>query len=370
MRNFSPKLNSAKQQQGVSLIEILLALALGIVILLGATRAFKQMVSSSNIQLNNNTMQRTADMALSHLSYRLRNATAMPCASIQQLQQTGKINIHDLTGGKGKKRISATHQAVITKLFQGSGITSKQKNITVNNQTLHTDNLTFLTAKERFLVNHNVTTTPKEITLSTKLMTKPTGLLLPRDKTDHPFLITNCKQADVFLAKAFYKKSKGRYNFTINTTNSPQFNSTYPNNTITMVSPLNINTIDIDDQSNLSDKLIFDKSTGNTLMNDVVLMRIIFGIDSTGNDGVADKYLTTKQLPSIGDTEIITSMNISLLVQAPRYQRHLNVPASYSVQLPDTSKAIPNSGIIPMQTITFKDRILRKVFTQTITLRN
>ncbi len=358
-----------QSQRGVSLVEVLLASMLGIIVLLGTTKIFKHLSNNSQIQLSQNSLQNTADMALSHFSNRLQNALTMPCGFLQHLQKTGAIKIHNLIGGKGHKTLTNKHEVMINQLINGIGMRVTQKNITIAEQQWHTDDLTFITAKEHFLVDKIINKSTNTLYFNNHFSTEPKGDAWLAKGYAQPFLITDCQQSEVFLAQIGYRKAQGYSDLQLQILNETELSS-YPKNKLVMVSPLNATILSIDEKYNLNDKMIFDQNIGNTLMNDVLLMRLIFGIDSVGNDGITDKYITAAQLTSQTPPSKITSIRVNLLVQVPSFQKSLNTPESYSVELPDTTKPIPGSGKIPVQTLTFKDRILRKVFSRTITLRN
>ncbi len=367
MPNFNYPQKTRQAQHGISLVEILLALLLGIIILLGTTKAFKHLNNNNQLQLTQNSLQNTADMTLAHFSNRLENALTMPCGSLQALQKSGKLHIESLTKGHGDKTITRKHENLIKRLIRGTGVQITQKDIVIGEQKLHTDDLTFITAKEHFLVTKTVTSATTEILFNTNFITEPKDTIGIAKRDAQIFLITDCKNTNIFSAIVRYQESQGHSNLKLENIYGPGM-SNYQKNKLAMISPLLARTISIDDRHNLDDKMIFDRNIGNTLMNDVLLMRLIFGIDSVGDDGVADTYITAAQLNTQTAPSKITSIQIHLLVQVPSFQKSFNTPESYTISIPDTKAEIPSSGNIPMQSITFSDRIARKVFSKTIAL--
>lgn len=361
-----------RSQRGVTLVELLIASTLGIIIVLGVSRSMTSMTQSSRVQLTQNTLQQTADLALSYLELRLRNAMATPCNQFNQLEQ---LQISPLVEA-GK--ISTTAQTKINHLITGLGIDVEQntniplEGISVkdsNGNTVAnpaTDNILLIGAADRLRLDGE-SGIPEPSATSTSILTIK-GKFTPSSHDNKKlYVITNCQQMNIFRAS---RSPAGTVPMTLTTAPNTTFLINYRGKESALVSRLSAATLGIDRNGNLYDKPIFKTTAGNTLMDDIQLIRLLFGVDTHGNDGIIDRYITANQLSELAASANILTAEVFILAKASDSKSSTVMPPSYTLSIPDTSKNLPDTGAIPTQTLTITDRVMRKVFTRSVAFRN
>lgn len=357
MHNFNLK------QKGVSLIELMIAMALGIIIIFGATRALSSMLISSRVQISNNDMQQTADVALSYIGYRLRNALSTPCDQLSVLNQKGRLNINTLKGRQGSETIDEKEETFIKELLKGHGIAVESEDRTVAGQTLSSDKLTIASANERVLVSGDTGLENPEVKLAGPFADNRSG-------SQTLFAITNCESMDIFRGELQTNEIKP-----MNDANGNQtvFRENYRSLESTMVSRVDVAEIKVSRDGSLMDKPIF-KNSGGSLMTDIELLRVLFSVDSQGNDGIADKYISAKQLAELPTNHKVISAELFLIVKDGNPDKTA-VPDSYLLKIPKTNLTSDDfKGDIyaddNVDTLTFTDNIRRRLFVRTVTFRN
>lgn len=357
MHNFNLK------QKGVSLIELMIAMALGIIIIFGATRALSSMLISSRVQISNSDMQQTADIALSYIGYRLRNALSTPCDQLSVLNQKGRLNINTLKGGLGGETITNDDEATIKKLLEGHGIAVKSEDRTIAGQTLSSDELTIASANERILISGDTGLENPVVKLASSFADSRSG-------SQTLFAITNCESMDIFRGELKNNEIKPMNDASGNQT---VFRENYRSLESTMVSRVDVAKIKVSSDGSLMDNAVF-KNSGGSLMTDIELLRVIFAVDSKGNDGIADKYISAKELDELSTNHKVISAEIFLIVKDGNPDKTA-VPDSYLLKIPKTNLESDNfKGDIysddNVDTLTFTDNIRRKLFVRTVTFRN
>lgn len=363
-----------QSQQGMTLLEILIASALGVVIVLGVSRSMTALSQSSGVQQGQNNVQQTADLALSYLGLRLRNALSTPCNQLNALDAINVNTLRDSTATPATPDpMTATDQTNINNLTVGHGVSVTQAAITLNGiavsqangtavAAVTTDNISLISAKDKLRLNGE-SGIPQPGTNAITTLTIQ-GLFPPANNdNDSLYAITNCENMDVFRAN----RAEAGSTTTLTTVPNTQFSINYRGTEAALVSRLSASTIGIDNNGNLFDRPMFGAVAGNTLMDDVELMRILFGVD-IGNDGLVDQYITASQLAGLAANVRVLTAEIFLLVQTDN--ANAAVPASYTLTIPDTSANLPNTGAIPMHTLTITDRVMRRVFSRSVTFRN
>lgn len=357
MQDFSLKVAS---QKGVSLIEILVATALGVVVILGVSQSLSNMVISSRLQEQNNDMQQTADMTLSYIDYRLRSALATPCASLDDINAAGDLQVNPF-GSPGSLGNDINGNAVnrnrIIALINQGGIEVTNSTVSVGGNSTRTDNLITMSAGEKRIITNAAGTgvTSPSINISYGLSYKIQG-------NKKLFVISDCDHADVFVTSADISETTT----TITPLSTSEFKTNYLSTASAMVAPLEVTQLSISNNGKLNDYPIFDVAGKQTLIDDVELLRILFGIDTT-DDGKINRYISASQLTA---SDTVISAELYLLVRAPGGQINLAV-RDYSVTLPNTGVNITNpTSPVTTETLNFNDGIMRKVFTRTVTFRN
>lgn len=366
--------NFKNKQLGISLLELLIASALGIVVILGMTRSMTAFTQTSRIQQEQITLQQTADLAFSYYEFRLRNALSTPCSQFNQLKG---MRVNNLANGDD---INAAASTQINNLITNRGINVQQSvvaltGITVTSggaavNTVRTDNISFISATDRLRLDGE-TGVPVPGTAAAPVTTNlRVNSLFPIDNSDNRklYVLTDCQYMDVFSATRAETNTATLKRTQLVTTGNTTFSTNYRGSDGAIVSRLAVSTIGLDNNGRLFDRTIYDATLGNTLLDDIELVRVLFGVDAQGNDGIVDSYITASQLSGLAANTKVLTAEIFLLVRAGSTNRTL--PANYTLNLPDTSQSLPATGAIPMQTLNITDQIHRKVFTRTIAFRN
>lgn len=363
MRNY----NFLNKQSGVSLIELMLAMVLGIIVIFGVTQSLISMSQSSRVQSRNAELLETADTALSYLSFRARNSLSTPCERYSKLHSSG-LTIQGLAGDIASETITPTQAAAIQNLINGFGITITPRAVARNFGSTYinynTDDITLVSIGERLFPTTDVTFMSKEVEIGGTFATSQVG-----NKT--LYAITDCKKMDVFRAKRVEESGATKLKFMVNAadpTKSTDIKAAYRIDDLSIVSPLDIAEISVTDDGRLIDKTVFRDNSGS-LMNNVDLIRVLIGVDNTQN-GIIDQYITAPQIDDLDNTSTVISADIYLLVKASNADT--SIDSSYDIYLPDTTVEISggNSALPQMEKITITDKIQRKVFMRSIAFRN
>ncbi len=366
-----------KKQRGLTLIELMIAMLLGVVVIVGATRGLGVLAMSNRIQNNNATLQSDADSALSYISFKMRNALSTPCERISLLK-FDKMSVHPLSGAAKKndgvtETIATQDAAVIEGLLDakneggkkvsdrqgntvlvggGIGITQKKLSGSIGNvNNPSTDNITVISAENRLYIDQDINLESRSISIPGKFPKAKGG-------NETLYAVTDCGFMDVFRANRSETTSK-----TTLTLRSGDFIDRQYLASSGMVSTVSVSEILVNNDRGLVSKSFFKKSAGS-LMDNVELIRVVFGID-TDRDGITDRYVTAKQLNTIGSNDII-SADVYIMVRIPTENRA--VSESYTLEMPNTSSNISTSNF--MQKFTIEDQIQRQVFVRSVVFRN
>lgn len=370
--------NFTYRQQGLSLIELMVALALGIIVIFGITTSLVSISQSSRIQNRNADLQETADAALSYVAFRMRNALSTPCERYNKIESENLV-VGSLSGSVSSdpsdptqnETIDSTQATTISNLITGLGISVTGKDVSRNFSgtatNYRTDDITLLSIGDRLTPQNDITFVSTGVSFAGTF-------IFPRVGNKTLYAVTDCEKMNIFRAVRTVASGSTSLAFPANT-----IESAYRVADLSIVSPLDVTTISIDDNARLSDRTLFIPS-GGSLMDNVELMRIIFGID-IDKDGVTDRYVTSSELAQVATAfsdATVLSADIYVLVSTSRADRSLST--SYSLSLPDTATpmTIDSSGAVlssplkvPANTdITFTDQVQRKVFMRSVVFRN
>ncbi len=359
--------NLSKKQKGLNLIELMIALALGIIVILGVTQSLITMSTSSRLQSRHAELQENADAALSYIALKMHNALSSPCERYSRVVGGGELNIRPLAGSfsngtGGTETIDSTQESIITNLINGFGInvasTTVSRNFGNGAVNVNTDNITLIGAGDRLFPTNDVDFTTTVINFNRNFSQ-------PRVGNKTLYTITDCKTMDVFRAS----RTTSGSNVSL-TLNAPVIQKAYRQGTLSVVSPLDVTTISVDANRRLSDSTIFIPS-GGSLTDNIELIRVLFGVDKTGN-GIVDQYIAPSQLSGVPAGSAVLSADVYMMVRAP--SRDAAYDDNYELKMPDTTTAISGAGIagaLPtMETFTIKDKIPRRVFMRSIVFRN
>ncbi|PIE44781.1 MAG: hypothetical protein CSA44_03145 [Gammaproteobacteria bacterium] len=352
--------NLSKRQKGLNLIELMIALVLGIIVIFGVTRSLVAISVSSRIQSRNAELQETADAALSYIAYRLHNALSSPCERYSKIGGTGQLNIRPLTGGFANigdtETISATQATDIRNLINGFGINVTPTPVTRSfggaSVNVNTDDITLINIDDRLFPTTNVDFTTTVINFNGTFTNTRAGTL---------YAITDCKTMDIFRASRAV--SAGNTTLTLA---APVIQKAYRRGDLSIVSPLDVTTISVDANRRLSDDTLFIPS-GGALMDNIELIRVLFGVDKKGN-GIIDQYIIPSQLTGLPTGTTVLSADIYMMVRAPG-NSDMAYDDNYQLKMPNTTTAI-TGGTPAMETFTITDQIPRHVFMRSVVFRN
>ncbi len=350
MHNFKQE----KPQKGVTLIELMIALALGVIVIVGVMDGMLSLTYSNRTQITANALQERGNTALDYLTFQLRSALSSPCDRYKSMKAADTLG----AGSETKEK----------RMLNGLGIEVAEEN--------GSDSITFLTAGERnFLVNEAINFTSSQLEAVNSFSKNV------EDK-ELTYVLTNCKAMDVI--KATMEKSNNKVlKFT---DGAGAIQHQYEANSATMVAPLSIAKLYIKDNKLYEEG--GDVANG-PLVDDIEQMRLFFAVDETGNN-VVDKILTTAQVaakvaafnkkydeylasrtsgtpkpePVISDS--IISAEIYLVVRADEADAK-TVPKSYTLNIPT---GFDSSGKVTTEEKTFTDQIPRKIFRRSAVFRN
>ncbi len=329
MHNFK----QVKSQKGVTIIELLIALVLGVTVIMGVVRGVSALSNSSRVQINNNELQETGNTALDYVSFQLRSAFASPCSNVLNAKGKSKyltIDLPDITNTPKTlyDETTITDKDKLKALIEGRGISIKP---TDNGNGLLTDNITFWGTKARLIDP-----------------TKDTDIKKPFD-AKRPFAVSDCEKIEIVNGAAAKASS------------------------MAIKSPLVANVISVKD-GELSVRDLYGSK--ETLMQGVEAIRIFFSVDNVKydkyaniyimdkHDGVVDELKTASQL---NDVDEVISAELFVLV---RGDWNINTQSNKKLYFPKTDGTISDITKDTDSVISFNDKIPRKVFTRSINLRN
>ncbi len=340
-----PNFKQAKHQKGITLIELMIALALGVIVIAGVVSGMAALSRSSHSQINHNNLQTTGNTALDYITFQLRNALASPCERFSDTDNINNLVITLPTVKKGKYT-SINNADDLERLIRHLGIQVKSTNVKVDGKTLTTDNITFVgTGNQLFDSNPS-----KKI------------------KKNHYYVASNCQKIKIIRGTTLIENLQDQ-----------DFD-------LRLIAPLTASVISIHKNNDKGRKrnTLYSRSLfgrAERLMDNIELMRVFFGIDtyrydefsnqySSGQDGVVDTFKTPKEIANDvatgSDNYHIISAEVYVLVRAdkPDYSS----PKSYTLYLPNTDSRIDK--INENSQITFTDNVPRKVFSRSVNLRN
>ncbi len=361
MRSFNFK--SKKNQKGVTLIELIIASALGVIVIIGVSDGMLAMTYSGRTQLNDNSLQDKGNTAMDYVAFQMRSALASPCDRYTKVRISKKfLKIHKISKILSiEKLMYGLGMKVET---EANGAYDEYEKYTVNGQEVVTDKLTYLESD-------------KSVFLDSKVNFDSTGLTgvveFPKVNPKHPaqpYVITNCKRMDVFIAT---KTAGKQLTFPKSAIMHP-----YKANTSTRIAPLFISSLYVKNQK-LYRKTDPHSIPSGPLVDGIEAMRFIFSVDTETPtrpiDDVADDVKTAEEIrtvvdnfesayvsgKSVIDNMQVVAVDIYLLVRAEQSD-NASVEDSYTLQWPGRGGQLVN--------LTFTDQVPRKVLKRTVVLRN
>jgi type IV pilus assembly protein PilW len=350
MKSFSFVNRFAKKPKGFTLIEIMIAMIIGLFLMGGVLQLFNGMRESSRLQEQAAYIQENGRLGIELLAKEIRNADYWGCTDASQV---GSVINTDVSAGYDPDLHGAPGA-------NGGGVNG------TNNTGLNGSDTIVL----RGLNSDNDIRVNKDQPQSATIQADSVGSLVRGDVV----MITNCKGGDIFQV-----------------TNNPQTSGQQINHSTGggVVSPGNVATYAIDgntanNQSVCNNCLsqsyagsgvvlgsmetttfsiqtgasgipsLFMTNTSNCtagceLVEGVENMQVLFGEDTSNNQSV-NSYLTANNVTNM---ENVIALKVSLLVRS-------------NAQITESDQTLAYNGA----TTTYTDGLLRKVYSTTVTVRN
>lgn len=361
---YSPlQLARKTQQRGVSLVEMMVSMAIGLIILaaigfvfVSSTRLFQVLEASSRIQENVRytfeQMSRDVRMAGFAGCSHVTSANVLNGSSGWQYNLFGRA-VHGTEAG-------GTFPTGVSNVLHGDGLTILEAD---NSQEYIVDSHNPTSAQFQLTVNHNI-------------------------KQGEILVVTDCSHAAIF------QMTNVNNNNTIKTVNHNTGNSTIPGNCtkgfglpvdctntngVAYTFPpgsrlMRLRSVTYYIRTNAAGepalyRQILGATSGNAsnsaeeLVEGIEDMQLTYGVDTSGTaDGVVDTYVTATQVPAVAPGANLDE----------QWARVLAVRVSL-IAVSNAGKDVL-SQIVPFQfngaTVNPTDRLMRKVFTTTIAVRN
>jgi type IV pilus assembly protein PilW len=329
-----------KKQQGLSLVELMIAIVLGLILVAGVIELFVNNRQVYRVQDAQSRLQENGRYAMKVLTQSIERAGYLGCATRSALNINNILNTPN------------TYIWDITTPIEGQEATGANswdpsRDASTNDSIGGSDILTIRTIEppELRILSHPTTDTPgsADISVGSGNGLKAGDVVLAHDCVAGAiFQITadpssgNIEHADGSGTPGNSSETLG-YNFGAGWINKIATNSFY-----------------IRLRENASVPSLYRKTANDAsveLVEGIDSMQVRYGVDTTGN-GSADAYQTANQ---IGNWNNVVSVRISLVMVS--VENNLTVDGAQSYNLEGN-------------TITPNDRRLRRVFTRTVTLRN
>lgn len=320
-----------KKQQGLSLVELMVAIVLGLILVAGVIELFVNNRQAYRVQDAQSRLQENGRYAMKVLTQSIERAGYLGCATrsalnINNMLDTPNGYLWDFTTPIEGNEATGTNQwtpardSLITSPVGGSDIL-----------TIRT-----IEPPELRVVSHPTTGAPgsADITVNSGHGLEAGNIVLAHDCVAGAIFELTSGTTSAGILR--HNKTLG-YNFGAGWVNKIATNSFYIRTRANMPVP--------------SLYLKNGTSNPNEIIEGIESMQIQYGVDTSGN-GSADAYQTANQ---VGNWNNVVSVRINLVMVSVENNLTLNNSQPYRL---DGKVITPN------------DRRLRRVFTRTVTLRN
>ncbi len=346
-----------EQQSGLSLVELMVALVIGLVLTAGAIQIFISNKQTYRLESELSRMQETGRFIVDTISKEIRMAGYTGCSS------RGNIDINTISNNPPPFDPTGEN-AILGYEATGGGSWSPTYPTVIENAINDIDGDTskdIISGTDFVIVQRadecGGTVDEVDVSNANIKVNYPNTCDFQQDQT---VIVTNCRAADIFsITNVTSNESSGRqtlaHGSSGNTSN--KLSQVYDTDSQTFIFLSNIFFIAPGEtgepalymaQWNPVDP---DNYTVIELADGVVDMQILYGIDNAGGDEYADNYITADNVTNWSD---VRSARINLLLQSE--DNLTSEPRSYMF-----NGAEANPG---------DDRRLRMTFTSTVTLRN
>lgn len=337
-------MNHIKKQQGLSLVELMIAIVLGLILVAGVIELFVNNRQVYRVQDAQSRLQENGRYAMKVLTQSIERAGYLGCATRSALNINNMLNTPNtylwdiITPIEGQEATGAN-----------SWTPSIDSSIT--NPVGGSDILTIRTIEppELRVVSHPTTGLPGSESI---IVNSSNGLV-----TGDIVLAHDCVAGVIFeITSATPNNGTLQHAQGTGTANTPgnvtealgyNFGAGWVNKVAT-------NSFYVRNNGNAQVASLYRKTAGDPaveLVEGIESMQVSYGVDTTGN-GSADAYQTANQ---IGNWNNIVSVRIDLVMVSLEDNLTVNESQEYNLE---------GNNIDP------GDRRLRKIFTRTVTLRN
>lgn len=341
-----------KRQQGLSLVELMVSLVVGLILIYGVSEIYVNSKGTYNTNEEMSRMQENARFAFDLMVPRLRLAGYTGCVAINSKTYNPAIpnDIRKGISGTSDEFYGAT--AVKGNEFSGTVSTpawSPALSGGLTGSTIHanTDAVTVQSVEEcgGQLVQVHLTTTAQ-----VQIDSSNTCGFAPGDS----IMISDCSNWTLFKATSVGSGSKINIAHGSNMNTKPHFPVVYKEDA-ELLKFQSFTFYIGDGTSGLPALRRIDNSSGNDdeLVEGVESMQILYGIDTDTADGIVNRYVKADAIPVSGnDWDKVSAVRISLLMRSIK-------------------EVTTTSGSTNFDGVSYgPDRFLRQQYTATIQLRN
>ncbi|NNM59071.1 MAG: prepilin-type N-terminal cleavage/methylation domain-containing protein [Legionellales bacterium] len=316
-----------KSMQGFTLIEIMIALVLGLVLMSGLIQILINSNNAFRMQSELERVQETGQFAMAYLAQDIRNADYWGCL----IGPTNVVN--DLANTSGYYNFSAGLAGTANQATGGS--------IVAGTDTITVSGAQTSAGTNEVLMPYPVATTSPIVTTSSSNFAAGTIVLVSDCLAGDIFQVTNANASTGSLSHATGIGSPGNASSTVS--------KIYSAGAFVYLPYTHMYSIQTDPNS-IPSLFLTTASGSQELLSNVENMLILYGVDTDGN-GAANIYVRANQVNNMTN---VVSVRLNLVVRSADN----NVLTS------------PQSYILNGQTVTPTDNRLRRVYTQTLSLRN
>lgn len=318
---------SIRLSSGFSLIEIMIALVLGMILMAGLIQILVNANNGFRMQTQLERVQETGQFAVSYIAQDIRNADSWGCLS----STTWVVN--NLATKTGYYNFSAGVAGTANQATGGS--------IVAGTDTITISGVQLASGSNALITPYPTTTLSSLVTNASTNFAAGTIVLVSDCLTGDIFQVTNANASTGLLSHTTGGVSPGNAVATLSKVYSVASFIYLPY--MRMYSIQN-------DSTGAPALFVTTASGAQALLSNVENMLILYGEDTDG-DGAADRYVRANQVTDMND---VLSIRVSLVVRSAN----------------DNIVTTPQSYIFNGQTVTPTDNRLRRVYTQTLTIRN
>jgi type IV pilus assembly protein PilW len=323
---------SLARQLGLTMLEIVVALAVGLILLIGIIQLLINTNQAFRVQNALQRVQENGQFAIQYLAQDIRNTDFWGC-----LEDTSWIVNRINTSGTG---YNITYYG-FTKGLEGTANQATGGSIVAGTDTITVRSATPVSGLNQIIAPF-ASSTASPITINANSNLNSGSIVLVSDcQQGDIFQVTNGSASGGTLEHASGVGAPGNATSTLS--------KIYSSDAFVYLPYTNIYSIQLG-TSGLPSLFVTTATNSQELVEGVERMLILYGEDTDG-DGAANKYVQANQ---VGNMDNVVSVRVNLVIES----------------LEDNLLSRPQSYVFNNQTITPTDYRLRRVYTTTINLRN